>query len=113
MYPKVTHSGAGAYIRDFRVLISYVLELHRISRNCCVRQELDHVVRQFDESYNQVVNRRQMDLHVRYWDTSMNMVRIRHYNSEFLGKAAATDVLEKIRKCMSGLDENTMLFSLP
>ena len=50
-----------------------------------------------------------MDLHVRYWDISMDMVTTRYYNSEFLGKAAATDVLENFRKCMSALDENTML----
>ena len=49
-----------------------------------------------------------MYLHVRYWDTSMNIVRTRFYNSEFLGKAAATDILERFRKCMSGLDENKM-----
>lgn len=76
---------------------------------CKTLSELDHVVCQFDESYNQVVKKSQMDLHVRYWDTSMNIVRTRYYNSEFLGKAAATDILEKFRKCMSGLDENMML----
>ena len=50
-----------------------------------------------------------MGFHVRYWDTSMNMVTTLYYNSGFLGKAAATDVLETFRKWMSGLDGNTIL----
>ena len=36
----------------------------------------------------------QMDMHIQYWDTSLNTVKTRCYNSQFIGKAAAKDVLK-------------------
>ena len=27
-----------------------------------------------------------MDIHIRYWDTSLNTVKTIHYNSQFMGK---------------------------
>ena len=37
------------------------------------------------------------------------MVQTRYFNSNYLGKAAASNVLEKLKNCMSGLDENKLL----
>ena len=37
----------------------------------------------------------QMDLLIRYWDESADMVSTRYYDSTCLGKAATTDVFEK------------------
>ena len=62
-----------------------------------VISELDHVVCQFDESHNDVMKKGQMDFHVRYWDSVTNTVITRYYSSEFLGKAASKDVLEKFK----------------
>ena len=50
-----------------------------------------------------------MDLHVRYWDSVTNTVIARYYSSEFLGKAASKDVLEKFKKCMTGINEDKLL----
>ena len=50
-----------------------------------------------------------MDMHTRFWDNSTNLVSTRYFNSEFLGKAAATDVLAKFEICASSLDSNKMI----
>ena len=63
----------------------------------------------FDESYNKISKRGQMDLHVRFWDIENNCVATRYFNSKFLGKAAAQDIYEKFNECISELDENKLL----
>ena len=56
--------------------------------------ELEHYVCLYDESYNNFGKKGQMDMHIQYWDTSLNTVKTRCYNSQFIGKAAAKDVLK-------------------
>ena len=51
------------------------------------------LVPSFDESYNKVIKKGQMDLLVRFWNSTENKVDTRYINSVFMGKAAATDVL--------------------
>uniref|UniRef100_T2MC48 FH1/FH2 domain-containing protein 3 n=1 Tax=Hydra vulgaris TaxID=6087 RepID=T2MC48_HYDVU len=46
----------------------------------CETSDLDQFVCQFDEFYNQVVKKSQMDLHVRYWDSSLEMVSMDDLN---------------------------------
>ena len=70
---------------------------------------LDCFVAMFDESYNKISKRGQMDLHVRFWDIENNCVATRYFNSKFLGKAAAQDIYEKFNECISELDENKLL----
>ena len=67
--------------------------------------EVDNVVSQFDELYNDVLKKDQMDLHVRYLDS----ITTRDYISQFLGKAASKNVLEKFKQCMSGIDRDKLL----
>ena len=50
---------------------------------------IDTFVAWFDESFNLSSKTGQMDLHVRYWDTTGNYVTTCYYNSEFMGKASA------------------------
>ena len=40
----------------------------------------------FDESYNSTIKKKQMDMHIRFWDAIKNQVSIRYYNMEFLKK---------------------------
>ena len=75
---------------------------------CKTLSELDQIFCQFNESYNQVVKKSQMGLHVRYWDSSLEMVKTRYYNSKFLGKAGAVNIIINFRKCINGLEEGTM-----
>ena len=71
--------------------------------------ELKHYVCLFDESYNKVVKKGQMDMHIRYWETSLSAVKTRYYNSQFMGKAAAKDVLKTFKECVNGMDEDKLL----
>ena len=71
--------------------------------------ELEHYVCLFDESYNNIVEKGQMDMPIRYWDTSLNTVKTSYYNSQFMGKAAAKDVLKTFKECVNGMDEDKLL----
>ena len=71
--------------------------------------ELEHYVCLFDESYNNIVKKGQRDMHMRYWDTSLNTVKTRYYNSQFMGKATAKDVLKTFKECVNGMDEDKLL----
>ena len=71
--------------------------------------ELEHFVCLFDESYNKIVKKGQMDLHVRFWNKETNTVCTRYYTSGFMGKAAAPDILKMFKFCMTGLSDERML----
>ena len=49
-------------------------------------KQTPYIVISFDESYNNVIKRAQMDVLVRFWDSSVNKVPTRYVNSGFLGK---------------------------
>ena len=51
-----------------------------------------------------MIKKGQMDMLIRYCDTSTNAVSTKHYNSEFLGKASANLVQTKFEICSSSLD---------
>ena len=72
---------------------------------CKTLSELELLVYQFDESYNQVVKKSQMDLHVRYWDSSLKNAKKNDITTQFLGKAAVADIMINFHKCMNGLEE--------
>ena len=59
--------------------------------------EVEHFVCLFDASHNHVIKKGQMDLHVRCWDSTTNSVKTRYFNSQFLGKAAAADILKSFK----------------
>ena len=63
----------------------------------------------FDESYNYVTKKSQMDLHIRYWNEIENKVGSRYYSSEFLGKTAAVNLLDSFIKCLSKLDKSKLI----
>ncbi|KAJ4945774.1 hypothetical protein JOQ06_023452 [Pogonophryne albipinna] len=51
----------------------------------------------FDESLNQATKKKQMDVHIRYWDDGC--VRARYLESQFLGHGRAEDLLHHIKEC--------------
>ena len=71
--------------------------------------ELEHYFCLFDEPYNNIVKKGQMDMHIQYWDKSLNTVKARYYNSQFLGKSAAKDVLKTYKECVNSIDEDKLL----
>ena len=52
------------------------------------------------DSYNAVPKNGQTNFHIRFWDSSENLV-IMYWNSEFLGKASAKDVYKKFNQGLS------------
>ena len=50
-----------------------------------------------------------MDMHIPYWDKSLNTVKTRYNNSQFLEKSAAKDVLKTYKECVNSMDEDKLL----
>ena len=72
-------------------------------------EEATYIVPCFDESYNRVIKKGQMDVLVRYWDINLSRVNTRYVSSEFMGKASASDVLEKFETASSDLDKTKFI----
>ena len=72
--------------------------------NCC-----SFFTMSFDESLNKVTQTSQMDLTVRFWDTTENQVSARYWDSKFLGHTRADNVLAKFNDSMRTLDPNKMI----
>ena len=54
-----------------------------------------YLIISFDESYNNVIKRSQMDVLVCFRGSNVNKLSTQYVNSEFLGKSSAIDVLQK------------------
>ena len=52
----------------------------------------DHIVACFNESLNEVVQKGQMDLCIRYWDVNKSRAATRYFDSSFLGYVTANDL---------------------
>ena len=63
-----------------------------------IMNESEFLVAQFDESLNKVSQRGQMDLHIRYIDSS-NMVQTKYVTSAFLGHACAENLFTALKSC--------------
>ena len=48
----------------------------------------------FDEAFNEISKKGQMDLVIRFWDSSVNQVTSRYLSSSFMGHSTAQDILE-------------------
>ncbi|CAM4709798.1 unnamed protein product [Leuciscus chuanchicus] len=56
----------------------------------------------FDESLNQSSKKKQLDIHVRYWEDGC--VQSRYFGSQFLGHGRADDLLHHIKECVAQLN---------
>lgn len=61
----------------------------------------------FDEALNRISQRGQMDIVVRYWEPTQNVVATRYLISSFLGHAAASDLLKNFTECLQSLSLST------
>ena len=50
----------------------------------------------FDEAFNEISKKGQMDLVIRFWDSSVNQVTSRYLSSSFMGHSAPQDILEHL-----------------
>lgn len=65
-------------------------------------QKSDYYVVLFDESGNDFLQEKQMDVHVRYWDSS-HKVATRYYTSAFMGHSTAEDIQEVLLRALEPL----------
>ena len=63
----------------------------------------------FDESYNKIMKKGQMDLIIGYWDSKTGRVVAPYFDSSFLGKSATKDMYDNFMKCTEGLDQTKFL----
>ena len=49
---------------------------------------------------------KQLDLHIRFWDTKCSSVQTRYVTSFFMGHATANDLLEKMTECLNRNSNN-------
>ena len=69
-------------------------------------KEIPHVVLCFDESYNSVIKKSQVDVLLKYWQVNFNLkINARYISSEFMGEAAAYDFLAEFVSASSYLDK--------
>src|SRR3989441_242053 len=74
------------------------------------REKLDEEIKKcplfvacFDEAFNRIAQRGQMDIVIRYWSEDNNQVSTRYLTSVFLGHATAADLQAKFLKGLGGL----------
>ncbi|CAL4148044.1 unnamed protein product [Meganyctiphanes norvegica] len=63
----------------------------------------------FDESLNKVLQEEQMDLYLRFWDSELNKVVTRYFDSVFLGHTRSEDLLINFKECLSKLNMANLL----
>ena len=57
-----------------------------------------------DGSLNDITQTCQMDVHVRYWNSSKNQICARYLDSKFMGLATANDLLENSSDVINNVD---------
>ena len=72
-------------------------------------KDVEHFVAFFDESFNCVAKKNQMDLYIRFWDSSKGVVATSYYSSEFLGKSSANDLCSHFGQCLCRLEKEKLL----
>lgn len=63
----------------------------------------------FDEALNRISQRGQMDVAVRFWDTTINQVSSRYFGSAFMGHATAQCVLNSFKEASKEIPINMLL----
>lgn len=64
----------------------------------------EYFVLGFDESFNKVSQKQQLDVNVRFWDSSDNNVKTVYFTSAFLGRTTASHLLEALLESSKPLD---------
>lgn len=74
--------------------ISYGLAPHFKNRLVDEVAKCESFVVCFDEAFNKIAKRSQMDLVVRFWNNELNKVATRYLTSTFMGHTTANDILD-------------------
>lgn len=81
-----------SYMQTFGLGPFFEKELRNILESCT------EVALAFDESLNKVSNKKQLDVHVKFWDFKVDRVATRYLTSAFLLKATAADLLTAFKE---------------
>ena len=71
--------------------------------------ETKFIVKSFDESFNEVISKGQVDVLVRFWNTTENRVSTHYVNSVFMGNVTAANVLENYEAASEGFNNNKFI----
>lgn len=63
----------------------------------------------FDEAFNRISQRGQMDVCIRFWDANSNTVLSRYFGSAFMGFASAEHILASFKEALTELPLNRIL----
>lgn len=68
-----------------------------------------YITPMFDESMNDTLQKSEMDIHLRYWDDATQQVKVRFYDSRFLGHTKHDDLLSNFKDVLSCVDDSKIL----
>lgn len=68
-----------------------------------------HFVLLFDETLNKSNQKKQLDILIRYWDSSQNEVATKYFDSAFLGHSTAEDLLREFYDKVKSLTLSKLL----
>ena len=68
-----------------------------------------YFVLSFDESFNQTLQEEQMDLQLRYWEDSLSQVCTRYFDSHFLKRPNAKNLVDALLLSLSKLTPERLL----
>ena len=63
----------------------------------------------FDKSLNSIVQKCQMDINIRYWDSKEKKVKTRYLDSQFLEQPNADNLLQRLKTAIKDLKEESIL----
>lgn len=72
-------------------------------------KKVSHFTLLFDEILNRTNQKKQLDLHIRYWQADENKVATRNLTSVFMGHATAADIFESFMEAVKKLDLKKLL----
>ena len=58
----------------------------------------------FDEAFNEISKKGQMDIVIRFWDSSTNKVCSRYLSSSFMGHSTAENIMNNFLEASSGMN---------
>ena len=69
----------------------------------------DWFVVSFDETYNNILSKEQMDVVVKFFCEDTQMARTRYLSSQFMGRATAYDIQKHLESALEKLDLKKLL----
>ena len=95
----------------YLINFSVALYFEEVVRNEIINAPVFSIL--FDESMNQILQNEQLDIHIRFWDNSKCMAVTRYFDSRFLRRPNAENIVTELQKSIQKLiAENTTQLSM-